>query len=207
METRLLQVIKLPQFYITDPLIWFMDVEDKFLVYIIGEEHLRYRLILRSLPIYIIQVIKNVFMELSNLQPYSDVKKAILDSRENTKIERLRKRAVEIQLGDKKPSEMLEALYDLTKGEDVEEEVLREIWLEKLPLDIRHSLASSERYLSLNYEADNADKILAEYIAKLNECRLVTMEDAEVAEIKMTRQLAKELNYSLKLIPFRGHLR
>ena len=143
-EAQLLQIIKLPRFYTTDPLIWFKDVEDKFLQFMIVDEHLRYRLIVRSLPDDFKEEIREVLTEWPSQHTYSDLKKAIFRRQENPEMESLRKRTLTIQLEEKRPSEMLAALHEHTKDMKVEEEVLRHIWLEKLPLDLRHSLASSE---------------------------------------------------------------
>ena len=79
-------------------------------------------------------------------------------------MESLRKRTLTIQLEEKRPSEMLAALHEHTKDMKVEEEVPRHIWLEKLPLDLRHSLALSEKYLCLIQEVFGADIMQEQYI-------------------------------------------
>ena len=64
----------------------------------------------------------------------------------------LRKRALTIQLEEKRPSEMLAALHKHTKDMKVEEEVL--------PSDLPHSLGLCEKYQCPNQEAFEADVIL-----------------------------------------------
>ena len=72
---------------------------------------------------------------------YFDLKKAIFRPQENPEMESLRKRALTIQLEEKRPSEMLVSLHKHTKDTKVEEEVL--------PSDLPHSLGLCEKYQCL----------------------------------------------------------
>ena len=203
-EAQLLQIIKLPRFYTTDPLIWFKDVEDKFLQFMIVDEHLRYRLIVRSLPDDFKEEIREVLTEWPSQHTYSDLKKAIFRRQENPEMQSLRKRALTIQLEEKRPSEMVAALHEHTKDMKVEEEVLRHIWLEKLPLDLRHSLASSEKYLCLIQEAIEADAILDRCIINFEGLRLDAVMEAEPARDKSSQEMVKALIQLWKSMPSTG---
>ena len=150
--------IALPPFYISDPQIWFLEVENIFSYHGIIEELHRFNHVIQHLPSDVAEVVNDLLFSVPKQRPYTKLKTAILDGLDDSKVKHLRKRFINVKLGSKKSSQSLRVMRNLTAAADnIDSVILRQIWLEKLPTSMRHILASYEEPTTLDKKGAFAD--------------------------------------------------
>lgn len=89
---------------------------------------------------------------------YHDLKQAIIDRLSESAKTKLDKLLKGLQLGDRKPSQLLREMQGLA-GSQIQDAVLQNLWLQRLPSHAQSVLTSLEER-SLDILASTADKIL-----------------------------------------------
>lgn len=87
---------------------------------------------------------------------YSTLKKRIIDCFSESEDTRLKKLFKDFELGDRKPTQLLREMRDLSSGK-LSDDVLKTLWLQRLPNQIKAILSASDD--SLGDLATMADKI------------------------------------------------
>lgn len=98
---------------------------------------------------------------------YGTLKKKIIERFTDSDHQRLRKLLQEIELGDKKPSQLLREMRHLA-GSKMDDELLRSLWLQRLPPNMRAIISVSTESLTKLTE-------LADKIAEVNEAPHVSV--------------------------------
>ena len=89
----------------------------------------------------------HMFREVSNFQlsnhpnPYGEMKRILLAAFGMHEFERVRKLTDRIQIGDRKPGDVLRELQDL--GTTADERILKTLWLQRLPPEMAAALSTS----------------------------------------------------------------
>jgi hypothetical protein len=150
--------LKLPQFWVEDPEMWFFQSENELALNDIMDEQTRYRHLLKALPQTILAKVREVVMAQPRpINPYSELKRAILERTGLSNRERYMTILSQQPIGDQKPSEILRHFRQLIP--DIPEDMLRELFLQKLPNNCQQILAAGST-TSVNQLAQQADKIL-----------------------------------------------
>lgn len=89
---------------------------------------------------------------------FSTIKKALIARYVETANERMRRLVSELQLGDKKPSHLLEEMRNLGDGK-VNDTVLIQFWIQRLPQDVQKILSAAPESTNLTELARMADRI------------------------------------------------
>uniref|UniRef100_A0A8D8S5B1 DUF7041 domain-containing protein n=1 Tax=Cacopsylla melanoneura TaxID=428564 RepID=A0A8D8S5B1_9HEMI len=157
-QTPTMMSINIPRFYAPDPQMFFVNVESQFaLASITGEKDMYIQLTARLEPeilAEVSEVIKDV-----NTQTYTHVKNAILKRFSQSEENRLNKLLGTMELGDKQPSQFLREIQRL--GPDVPENIIRGLWLKKLPSFTQQILQAVSVSTSLTQQAEVADKVMS----------------------------------------------
>ena len=154
--------VSLPPFWESNVELWFSTAEHAFRVNGIFNEHKRFSLLLGALDIKMIQKIQHVVRPPTSY-PYQDVKKALIKAcklNENDCLDILFNRT---EVGDRKPSEMLSEMRQLLEAYDADKthtnEVLKKLFLDKLPQQARTILAANLE-TNLDLLALRADEVV-----------------------------------------------
>lgn len=152
------RLIKLPTFWHKQPKLWFAQLESEFLVYRIRSDDVKYSSVVRHLDEQALISVSEFIENPPEKDKYINLKEALINRFTDSEEKRLRQLLAGIELNDKKPSELLREIKQLSGGA-ISENVLHTIWLQRLPLRIQATLAVVEE-VSLAKLAVLADKIL-----------------------------------------------
>jgi hypothetical protein len=89
---------------------------------------------------------------------YDAVKKTLIDSYTDSREQQIRKLLNELELGDRKPSELLREMKTLA-GDHVDDQMLQTLWLHRLPLNVQLLVSASDE-VPLEKMANIADKLV-----------------------------------------------
>lgn len=150
--------IKIPQFWVEKPEMWFFQVEAQFNICNISAEQTKFNYLVAQLEPRFIENIWDIIKDENEKMKYSAAKERLLKTfteSENKKIKRL---LSGLDLGDMPPSQLLRQMRSLGGTDDISEKVLRTLWLEKMPDSVKNILVVSDE--SLDKLATMADKIV-----------------------------------------------
>ncbi len=152
--------LKLPPYWPTDPTVWFAQVEAQFATRNITNRKTKFQYVVSTLQPEIAQEIRDIIISPPTEKPYDVLKSELVKRTSASEQRRLQQLLTEEELGDKKPSQLLRKMYQLLGDNRVEEQILRQLFLQRLPKNAQLIIASSTDTVTLEQLATIADKIL-----------------------------------------------
>ncbi|KAK2577895.1 hypothetical protein KPH14_012635 [Odynerus spinipes] len=150
--------VRLPPFWRESPHLWFTQVEAAFGINRIVSDDTKFRYVVLHLDTSVLPLVADIITAPPEKDKYLTLKERLVGALGETSASRLRKLLTSHELGTDKPSILLQKLRNLAHGQ-VTDEVLRTIFMEQLPENVRAVLAISE-VTDLNKLAHQADKVL-----------------------------------------------
>lgn len=150
--------IKYSPFNRDDPEIWFTQLEAQFEIGGISVDATKYGHLIAALDPETVKCVRDKILAPPNVDKYESLKNSIIErlcDSAKTKLDRL---LSGLQLGDRKPSQLLREMESLSVGQ-ITEPVLRNLWLQRLPTHSQEILSCMDD-TDLNKLAEAADKIL-----------------------------------------------
>ena len=95
-----------------------------------------------------------------SVDPYDKLKTELIKRTSESEQKRLHQLLISEELGDKKPSQLLRRMKQLLGENQLEERILRQLFLQRLPQNVQLILASSSDAVDVEQLALIADKIL-----------------------------------------------
>lgn len=183
-------ILTLPRFWAEDPLLWFLQIENKFLVHRISTQTRRFELLLDALPQEAISDVRDILMAPRSVTPYDDIKNALLKRLVRSEESRIQELLNSAELGDRRPTQFLRHLQKLLgeKAPSFDDAVLRELFLKRMPASVRIGLAVAHAQ-PLTQLAELADRILETSAATV----AATRADVSSADITDLRSLIDHL--------------
>ena len=179
--------LKLPEFWPSDPELWFARVEASFEAQGITLEKTKFGHVVRVLPAQYASEVRDIILS-PPTSPYTAIKDALKKCVCPSKRQQLQQLLHLEELGDRKPSQLLRHMLKLRGGTITEadgDEIFREIFLQKLPTHIRTVLAIHKAE-SLGNLADMADN-MAEMQGPqqpVQVCAVQQKESSDMSEIR-----------------------
>ncbi|KAH6933926.1 hypothetical protein HPB50_018849 [Hyalomma asiaticum] len=157
--------IRLPPFWTAYPQLWFLQVESQFTARRITAELTKYHHVVASLPPAIASEIRNLQVAPPAENAYTMLKQLLISCLMPSEPQRLQQLLHDTELGDRTPSQLLRHMRQLlhTAGAtttDADSGLLRELFLQRLPVNVRMILASAADK-RLSQLAELADSVLA----------------------------------------------
>lgn len=147
--------VKIPPFWIDRPEIWFFQVEAQFQINGITNENTKFNYLIAQLEPKYVENIWDIINSASATK-YSDSKARLLNLFKESESARIKRLITGIELGTMKPSQLLQKLRTVATA-DISENLIKTLWLQKMPDDIKNILLVSEE--DLTKLAIMADKI------------------------------------------------
>ena len=154
--------IKLPPFWPADPHIWFAQVEAQFATRKISVQKTMYEYVVASLTPEFATEVRDLILTIPEDHPYDQLKASLIKRTAASEQRRLQQLFHSEELGDRKPSQLLRRLQQLLGDSQahVSPPFLRELFLQRLPGNVRMVLASTSDHLPLEELAQLADRIM-----------------------------------------------
>ena len=151
--------MKLPPFWPNDPTIWFAQIEAQFTTRGITAETTKYAHVVASLQAEIAQEVRDLLIKPPAIDPYQALKKELIRRTSASEQKRLHQLLISEELGDRKPSQLLRRMRQLLGENTLEDSILRQLFLQRLPTNAQLILASSGDAVTIDQLAVIADKI------------------------------------------------
>ena len=149
--------LKLPTFWPQQPKVWFAQVEAQFAIRSITKEETKYHYVISALDQETAVRVLDLLETTPTDSPYETLKKRLIGSFSLSEYERAHKLLHLPQLGDEKPSSLLDQMLGLL-GKHPPCFIFKQIFLERLPERIRSVLVHSD-ISDMRQLAEAADRL------------------------------------------------
>ena len=180
--------VKLPPYWPADPQVWFAQVEAQFTTRGITSQKTKFDYIVASLSSEIATEVRDLILTLPAENPFDTLKDQLIKRTTASEQKRLQQLLNAEDLGDRKPSQVLRRMQQLLgdKATSIDRSFLRELFLQRLPANIRMVLASTPDTSTLEEVAQLADKIV-EVAASTTVAAVHTNTDVEQLRTEVSR--------------------
>ena len=153
--------LKLPPFWPTDPDVWFAQVEAQFSTRGITAQKTKYDHVVASLSPEFATEVRDLILHVPD-NPYDTLKQQLIQRTCLPEQRRLQQLFHSMELGDRKPTKLLRRMHQLLGdgATAAEGPLLRQLFLQRLPSNVRMLLAATGEDKSLEEIAELADKII-----------------------------------------------
>ena len=150
---------KAPPIWKQDVGLWFLQVELSFRTAGITQSETKFHHIVASLDLDVLSCARDLVQSPPAVDPYSALKERICQQFAQSENSRIRALLESSELGDLRPSQLLERMKNLADGK-VPDEFLKTLWMRRLPLSIQQILSISKDTLSdLAHIADKINEV------------------------------------------------
>jgi len=157
--------VRIPSFWPEEPELWFMQLEGQFALCGITEDETKYAHVLSKIEPKQAREIKDVITRPPTTDKYKTLKRILIQRLTDSQEQRIRQLLEREELGDRKPSQFLRHLSTLA-GSTVPNELIRTLWLGRLPAQIQAILATrtDDRLEEIAEQADRIYEIGAKAV-------------------------------------------
>lgn len=148
--------VRLPPFWRNNPVVWFVQLEAQFSLSGITTDLTKFNYVLSYVDSDILQHVADFIAKPPTTGKYEGLKQRLINVFSDSEEQKLRKLLSSVNLGDRKPSQLLNEMTNLGSTA-VPEELIKTLWLQRLPTNIQSILATSTDTLA--NLAKMADKI------------------------------------------------
>ncbi|GBO32839.1 hypothetical protein AVEN_13690-1 [Araneus ventricosus] len=157
-----INAVQIPVFNRSDPGLWFVMCESTFALATpkaITESVTKYNYIVSHLPPDSASLIRDVLMKPDATDPYSQIKKELINRSGESSQHEIRKLLSGEELGNRKPSKLLRNMKRRAEFLNVADNLMLELFLQRLPSLVQTILAAVSE-LTLDKAAEIADRII-----------------------------------------------
>ena len=155
--------VKIPPFWKTHPELWFRQVESQFFTANIRTDKAKFHTVVAAIESEILMQVSDIIVNQPVENMYQCLKEKLIQRYAESEQQRLKKLLQEIQLGDRKPSELLREMRQLA-GNTVSEELMKSIWTQHLPEQMRMILSTNDANLDkLSKMADKISEVTSSF--------------------------------------------
>lgn len=148
-----------PPFWESNPELWFLQLESQFKLSGITADETKFHSVISALEVKVLTYVSDLIRDPPEANKYESLKSRILTNFSQSDSSKMRMLLQELQLGDKRPSQLLQEMRNLS-GKSLSDDVLKSLWLQKLPNSMQQILAVCEQSLDgLSKVADTVNEV------------------------------------------------
>lgn len=151
--------VKLPPFWADKPAVWFAQAEAQFKIAGITSDDTRFNYIVGNLDQRLAGEIEDIMTKPPDQNKYEKIKEELIRRLSISEEQKVRQLISDEELGSRKPSQFLRHLRSLAGAALSDDNILRQLWLRRLPQQVQAILAA-QADLSLDKISELADKII-----------------------------------------------
>lgn len=148
--------VKIPPLWKSKIKLWFLQVESNFAIANVIRDETKYHHLVSSIDPDTLSSVSDILLNPPISGKYDALKTRLIAEFSASENEQIRQLISELHLGDDKPSHLLRKMRELG-GKNVNDELLKTLWFQRLPSEIQTILSISSE--SLDNLARMADKI------------------------------------------------
>ena len=180
--------IKLPPFWPQDPEVWFAQVEAQFSTKGVAVQKTKFDYVISSLNQEFASEVRDLLLKPPAENPYDTLKAQLIKRTAASEQRKLQQLISGEELGDRKPTQLLRKMQQLL-GEKLgtstdANSFLRELFLQRLPPNVRMVLASADPSTTLENLADMADKIMEVSTPSVAAMSTASVDSSEVKQLR-----------------------
>lgn len=149
--------VKVPPFWSENPEVWFAQIEAQFSIAGVHSDSSKFNTVVAAIESKVLSQIADAIINPPETGKYDNLKKQLLERFGASEAERMRQLLSELELADKKPSQLLNEMRHLG-AKNISTQLLESLWLGRLPASVRAILQVSTE--QLKEKALLADKIM-----------------------------------------------
>lgn len=150
--------VRVPQFLIEEPALWFSQIEGQFILSKITSDSTKFYFVAAQLEPQYAREVKDIITNPPQANKYLRLKTELINRLSASQERRIQQLLNNEQLGDRKPSQFLRHLQDLA-GTSGASDFIKTLWTSRLPINIQTVIASQISDLSVDKLAELADKV------------------------------------------------
>ena len=198
--------LKLPSFWPADPELWFAQVDAQFRTKKITSQLTKFEHVIASLSPQYATEVRDLILKPPATNLYDKLREELVKRTTASEQRRLQLLFNAEELGDRTPSQLLRRMQQLLgdKAATADKSFLRELFMQRLPPNVRMVLASTKEDEELESLASLADKVVevaAPVVATVQSSQL----SSEMEYLRSEIASLKRLVQSLSTTPRRKH--
>jgi hypothetical protein len=188
--------IKIPPFWSADPQLWFLQVDALFKTRNITASRTKFNHVVAAISPQTATTVRDIIRNPPREDAYDALKEALIKRNAPTKHNQLQQLLQMPALGDRKPSELLRNMRQLN-NDDNDTELFREMFLQRLPKEVRAVLMAIGGEKSLDEMAELADNMIdtrTDSTPQLNEIEQLRDEVAALRHANRSRTTSRGID-------------
>lgn len=151
--------VKLPPFWADRPSLWFSQAESQFVISGITSDETKFHYVVAQLDTRYATEVEDIITNPPETDKYKVLRTQLIQRLSASEEQRVRQLVSDEELGDRKPSQFLRHLRSLAGSSTLQDNLLRQLWLRRLPPHTQ-AILTTQLELSLDKLAELADKII-----------------------------------------------
>ena len=193
--------IKLPPFWPADPNIWFAQVEAQFATKGITNQKTMFDYVVASVSPDIATEIRDLILTPPAENQYARLKEELIRRTATSQQQRIQQLLSTEVIGDRKPTQFLRRLQQLA-GDTIRHDsvFLRELFLQRLPTNVRIVLASTNDSIPITELAQLADKVMEVAVPVMSKVSVQSSVPPSPSEVELLQGKVIALEQEIKTL-------